>query len=423
MKKIMTLLVVIGLIIALLWLGKNYLVPPVKTLVNVREGSVSVYYLGQDSTREHLGTLREGQSMEVRSRNRGFLAAFNIMKYLVPQAVTIFKNTIADITAHKQMGVYEYLFTEADFEARISSKLRKMSVFPDLTVNISQDGFVAGATLGLMNRRIPIYGSGIVGVDDHKYATMYLRLYEVKIGKFSFPKFFLRMLEDASNKVMGQGSFIIEIMRMDYRHQGINILYRKTEPSPRGKRPSARPLYQLPAGEDVAAPLSGTVPGEDTGIQDKTEPAAPAPMKPAMPQGIDAGTQYVTLRRPGAGVFVKNRTGRWIPAEEGMVLLPGDELRTAKDAPSVEVILENGEAGRIEVSGGSWLRIPKVEKDPETGDKTTLLDLAVGKMLLKVEALKGDSRFEVRTPTALTGVRGTMFDVEVQNSSVRLPPD
>lgn len=56
-----------------------------------------------------------------------------------------------------------------------------------------------------------------------------------------------------------------------------------------------------------------------------------------------------------------------------------------------------------------------MEEDPLTKDKTTLIDLALGKLLVKVEALKGSSKFEVRTPTAQTGVRGTEFEIAVED--------
>ncbi|MBI4711294.1 MAG: FecR domain-containing protein, partial [Candidatus Omnitrophica bacterium] len=70
--------------------------------------------------------------------------------------------------------------------------------------------------------------------------------------------------------------------------------------------------------------------------------------------------------------------------------------------------------GHIEIKGGSLFRIQKAETDPVTGDKTTLLDLALGKIVVDVEKLKGNSKFEVRTPTALSGVRGTTFEVTVK---------
>ncbi|MEI7751552.1 MAG: FecR domain-containing protein, partial [Candidatus Omnitrophota bacterium] len=104
------------------------------------------------------------------------------------------------------------------------------------------------------------------------------------------------------------------------------------------------------------------------------------------------------------------------PAQDGMVILPGDEVKTASEG-SVEVILDGGKVGRVEVKEGSLFRIAKAETDPATGDMNTLLDLAIGKILVKVESLKGNSRFEVKSPTALTGVRGTLFEVTVKEKA------
>ncbi|MEI7751999.1 MAG: FecR domain-containing protein, partial [Candidatus Omnitrophota bacterium] len=73
--------------------------------------------------------------------------------------------------------------------------------------------------------------------------------------------------------------------------------------------------------------------------------------------------------------------------------------------------------GRVEIKEGSLFRIQKAETDGLTGDRTTILDLAIGKILVKVEALKGNSKFEVKTPTALTGVRGTLFEVAVKEKA------
>ncbi len=127
--------------------------------------------------------------------------------------------------------------------------------------------------------------------------------------------------------------------------------------------------------------------------------------------------RYVTLKNPGKEVFVKNRAGEWVPAEDGMVILPGDEVRTAAKDSTVEVILDGGKVGHIELKEGSLFKVLEAEVNPATGDKKTLLDLAVGKILVKAEALTGASQFEVRTPSAIAGVRGTMFEVEVKGGS------
>ena len=124
------------------------------------------------------------------------------------------------------------------------------------------------------------------------------------------------------------------------------------------------------------------------------------------------GMRYGTLKNPGKNVFVKGRNGKWMAASDGMVILPGDEVRTI-GTDTVELMLDNDNIGHIKVDGGSIFRIKEMNEDQDTKDQTTLLELALGKMLLKVEPLKGNSKFEVKTPTAVTSVHGTVFEVEV----------
>ena len=128
----------------------------------------------------------------------------------------------------------------------------------------------------------------------------------------------------------------------------------------------------------------------------------------------ESAGRYGTLKNPGKDVFVKPAgRGEWHAAKNDEVILPGDIVKTAQ-AGSVEVMMDGGKVGRIEIKEGSLFRINKAETDPTTGDKTTLLDLAIGKLVAHVEKLQGNSKFEVKTPTALTGVRGTVFEVTVK---------
>ncbi len=137
---------------------------------------------------------------------------------------------------------------------------------------------------------------------------------------------------------------------------------------------------------------------------------------PVIMHQTKTGERYGTLKNPGRDVFVRSNGGDWKAAADGMIILPGDEVKTA-DRNSVEVLMDDGKTGRVEIKEGSLFRIQKAETDSVTGAKTTLLDLAMGKILVKVESLKGNSRFEVRTPTALTGVRGTTFEVTVKEKA------
>ena len=52
--------------------------------------------------------------------------------------------------------------------------------------------------------------------------------------------------------------------------------------------------------------------------------------------------------------------------------------------------------------------------DKVTGDSEILLDLTIGHIIIKTDPLKGKSKFEVLTPTSMTAVRGTGFEVIVK---------
>ncbi len=137
---------------------------------------------------------------------------------------------------------------------------------------------------------------------------------------------------------------------------------------------------------------------------------------PVVMRDDETAGRYGTLKNPGKDVFVKCAGGEWQAAKDGMVIMPGDVVKTAS-AGSVEVMLDGGKVGHVEVKAGSLFRINKAETNPATGEKTTLLELAVGKLIAHVEKLQGNSKFEVRTPTALTGVRGTVFEVVVKEKA------
>ena len=140
----------------------------------------------------------------------------------------------------------------------------------------------------------------------------------------------------------------------------------------------------------------------------------PKPVSPVVMSHNGVAGLYTTLKNPGKDVFVKCLGGDWQAAKDGMVILPGDVVKTAA-VGSVEVLLEGGKVGCVEIKEGSLFRINKAEKSVFTGDKTTLLDLAVWKLIAHVEKLQGKSKFEVKTPTVLTGVRGTVFEVVVRS--------
>ena len=116
----------------------------------------------------------------------------------------------------------------------------------------------------------------------------------------------------------------------------------------------------------------------------------------------------------GAVFYRKGGTAEWKGAFKGMLLLESDEIKTGENG-KVEILLDTaGETGKLDLAANSQMRFEAMKKDAVTEDKTTLLDLAVGKVLIKVSKLEKNSSFQVKTPTSICGVRGTLFEVTVE---------
>jgi len=106
---------------------------------------------------------------------------------------------------------------------------------------------------------------------------------------------------------------------------------------------------------------------------------------------------------------------QWVLAEEGMMLNQGDVIKTGSDSWVLLNVNGSGETATIEVEASSQLMMAQLLKDIEKGTQSTLLDLAIGEIMITVEKVHTeDSRFEVKTPTSTVGVRGTKFSVKVE---------
>jgi len=105
----------------------------------------------------------------------------------------------------------------------------------------------------------------------------------------------------------------------------------------------------------------------------------------------------------------------WIAAAVGMELNEGDIIKTAADSAAVLNLDGSGETATVHISESSQLKIPRLTGDKEKGTQKTLLDLAIGKILIRARKLHSEEeKFEVKTPTTIVGVRGTEFAVEVE---------
>lgn len=105
--------------------------------------------------------------------------------------------------------------------------------------------------------------------------------------------------------------------------------------------------------------------------------------------------------------------GEWIEASPGDILRPGDMLRT-DPMSTLELNFDgSGQTAVVKVSENAELTFGTLSLDKTSGVKDTILDLAIGSILIKASKLEAESKFEVNTPTSIVGVRGTTFEVRV----------
>jgi hypothetical protein len=101
--------------------------------------------------------------------------------------------------------------------------------------------------------------------------------------------------------------------------------------------------------------------------------------------------------------------GPSIPAKVGTVLGPGTTVKTGAGA-SVDLFLGNS-AGVVRLTENTTLAIDKLTLT-DTGADTAVevqLNLPEGTMLGNVNKLSAASRYEIKTPNGVAGIRGTRF--------------
>ena len=104
--------------------------------------------------------------------------------------------------------------------------------------------------------------------------------------------------------------------------------------------------------------------------------------------------------------------GEWNSAEPGIQLLETQRLKTGdRSAADVQI----GESV-VRVKENSELILATLFKGEVTGLEKNSLELTVGKLLVKPKKLMKGEEFQIKTPTAVAGVRGTQFVVEASKT-------
>lgn len=102
------------------------------------------------------------------------------------------------------------------------------------------------------------------------------------------------------------------------------------------------------------------------------------------------------------------RDSKLTKAAIGLRVFPSDTIKTGKDSRAKILMVDKNE---INISPDSEIVLQKYVYDPAAGKKDVLLNVLSGKVRSKVEQ-KYDgktTRFQVKTPSAVAGVRGTDF--------------
>ncbi len=99
----------------------------------------------------------------------------------------------------------------------------------------------------------------------------------------------------------------------------------------------------------------------------------------------------------------------WQKLSVGQSLDQGAVIRTDRNG---RCDIQVGGESVFRMQSDSEIRLSELSQNLESGKKSTQLELTIGKVLVKPKELKPGESFQVRTPTAVAGVRGTRFSVE-----------
>jgi hypothetical protein len=102
-------------------------------------------------------------------------------------------------------------------------------------------------------------------------------------------------------------------------------------------------------------------------------------------------------------------------ATVGMEISEGYVVKTGDGALAVVYLNGVSETAEVEVKERTVMRIADFYEDRGDSTQETLLDIAVGEILITSKKLQAEkSKFQVKTPTSIVGVRGTTFSVSVK---------
>ena len=166
--------------------------------------------------------------------------------------------------------------------------------------------------------------------------------------------------------------------------------------------PQIRDLNRIQVGQVVHLPKPGEEPAQ---------PTAPAPLVESKKMAAAASRAVATLVE-GEVQMMAGGDNTWIKLSPNAILKGGDKVRVL-DNGRLEMVLDNRSVLRL--ASNTTLELKEVERKPEK--ETYRFALSLGKMWTRVTRLLGfGSKYQVDTPTAITAVQGTVYDLQVDSN-------
>jgi hypothetical protein len=137
------------------------------------------------------------------------------------------------------------------------------------------------------------------------------------------------------------------------------------------------------------------------------------------PERLDSTLPVCTLNIISGNIRVQTKDSlTWEKAEDGMILEPGNRVRTAPDSHA-SLTFSQGTTTKLEP--GTDLIIAKLEGNQDTHPDTVVLKHLSGKTWNQVTRLPDESyHFQIQTSSADIKVQGTLFATEVDESGKTL---
>ena len=173
---------------------------------------------------------------------------------------------------------------------------------------------------------------------------------------------------------------------------------------------------KFPALESMNRRLAGP-PGIPARPADEKDAKVARPPQPPTPPTAPVSDTQVRAQKAVItyleGQVQVKRAGetRWATAQANMILGENDQIKVPAQSRA-ELILDNQSVMRL--SENTALTLQKLEEEKTTGKENTRMDLSLGKMWVKVSKLFNPaSRSDVKTPTVIAGVQGTIYQLSV----------